>query len=369
MSQYEFLVGTDNFDDLEVCPTASGFHFFYNPTKKSIVKRFILAQHPNVTYQCVVTMIEKDRKFTPRMEFSCRDNKKRIVEEAPSMDEEGRPVRARVDFDGCHENFWKLLSYVTNFPGIDIPRGRFSTVAIEDKDVLSAVLKMNDDKRRDVFRILLSAPGLTLTKEDINLLLRRKENLAEFEKELSAGRDETWWQKFFEKNKWIFGYGLNYEIIDTLHPQPHYGSLSYHGKGDQRGDVLGITKGTDARFTVLVEIKRPTSPLLQGKIEIRNGSWSLSGHLTDALAQIQGNIDQWNKGGSRQAQNVRQLESQGIFTVQPKGILVIGKLSELNPVSKLETFQRFRKSVHGVDVLTFDELLDRARFIVDHTQA
>ena len=369
MSQYEFLVGTDNFDDLEVCPTAiSGFHFFYNSTKKSVVKRFILAQHPNVTYQCAVTMIEKGRKFTPRVEFSCRDNKKRIIEEAASSDEEGRPIRGRVGLGDCHENFWKLLNYVANFPGIDIPRGRFSAVAIEDKDVLGAVLKMNDDKRRDVFRTLLSAPGLSLTKEDINLLLRRKENLAEFEKEISAGHNENWWQKFFEKNKWIFGYGLNYEIIDTLHPQPHYGDMSYDGRGGQRGDFLGITKGVDARFTVLVEIKKPTSSLLQGDEEIRNGSWSLSSDLTDALAQLQGNIDQWNKDGARQIENVRKLESEGIFTVQPKGILVIGKLAELEQLSKLETFQRFRNSVHGVDILTFDELLDRATFIADHNQ-
>jgi hypothetical protein len=57
-----------------------------------------------------------------------------------------------------------------------------------------------------------------------------------------------------------------------------------------------------------------------------------------------------------------------IFTVKPKGIIVIGSLSDLDTRSKRETFQRFRKSIHGVDILTFDELYQRARFIVDHKE-
>lgn len=36
----------------------------------------------------------------------------------------------------------------------------------------------------------------------------------------------------------------------------------------------------------------------------------------------------------------------------------------LDTRSKRETFQRFRKSIHGIDFLTFDELLKRAEFIV-----
>jgi hypothetical protein len=51
--------------------------------------------------------------------------------------------------------------------------------------------------------------------------------------------------------------------------------------------------------------------------------------------------------------------------VQPKGIVVVGSLSEVkDDRNKRETFQRFRKSIHGIDIITFDELLERAKFIV-----
>jgi Domain of unknown function (DUF4263) len=60
-----------------------------------------------------------------------------------------------------------------------------------------------------------------------------------------------------------------------------------------------------------------------------------------------------------------ELEGRRVYTVQPKGIIVIGMLSQLNSRSKRETFQRFRKSIHGIDMITFDELYKRAKYIVE----
>ncbi len=89
-------------------------------------------------------------------------------------------------------------------------------------------------------------------------------------------------------------------------------------------------------------------------------------NLTDAIAQIQANIQAWDKEGAQKPENRDILEGKGVFTVQPKGIIVIGSLSELKGSrTKHETFQRFRKSIHGVDILTFDELHQRAKFIVN----
>lgn len=56
--------------------------------------------------------------------------------------------------------------------------------------------------------------------------------------------------------------------------------------------------------------------------------------------------------------------------MKPKGIIVAGSLAQVeNDRTKPETFELFRKSIHGVDdIITFDELFERARFIVDrHT--
>lgn len=198
-----------------------------------------------------------------------------------------------------------------------------------------------------------------------NKSIDRKGKLSEFRNNIDREPDdEKWWQDFFENNKWIFGYGLNYEILRQEQTQPHYGGVAVDGKGGQKGDYLTSTVG-DINFTVLVEIKTPHTPLLQGSAEIRNGAWSFSKDLTDAISQIQANIDMWEKHGSRQPDNIDRLETDGVYTVKPKGIIVIGNLSQLDIRSKRETFQRLRRSIHGIDILTFDELLNRAEFIVE----
>jgi Domain of unknown function (DUF4263) len=122
------------------------------------------------------------------------------------------------------------------------------------------------------------------------------------------------------------------------------------------------------KFTALVEIKTPQTPLLTGEQEIRNGAWSLSKDLTDALAQLQANTDKWIDS-SKFEENKDALEKQGIYTVRPKAILVIGNLLEVkeDPRSRRQTFERFRRSIHGIEIITFDELYERAKFIVDHT--
>jgi hypothetical protein len=104
---------------------------------------------------------------------------------------------------------------------------------------------------------------------------------------------------------------------------------------------------------------------LQGSTEIRSGAWSLAKDLTDALWQIEANIDMWNKEGSVLADNRDAPEGRGVYTVQPKGIIVVGSLSQLDKRSKWETFQRFRRSIHGIDIITFDELFQRAKYIVE----
>ena len=53
-------------------------------------------------------------------------------------------------------------------------------------------------------------------------------------------------------------------------------------------------------------------------------------------------------------------------TVKPKGIVVVGMLNTLEQdQTKLDTFALFRKGIYVVEIITFDELHDRARYIVE----
>ena len=80
------------------------------------------------------------------------------------------------------------------------------------------------------------------------------------------------------------------------------------------------------------------------------------------------NCSTWEKEGSRSEENREALTQQGIFTVQPKGILVIGHTKQLTDSQRRSTLEMFRRNTLNPEILTFDELYERAKFIVKHTE-
>jgi Domain of unknown function (DUF4263) len=198
----------------------------------------------------------------------------------------------------CYDELWQLISFMQSLRDVEVPSHAFSLVSQGEAEIVAALRGRDAQSIVNIIKQLSTSEGVKLSHDDINQLLRRREVLDGFARGLKTKPNaESDWQKFFEWNKWIFGYGLNYQILRQEQPQPHYGGTRVDGRGGQRGDYLASTEG-DINFTVLVEIKTPGTPLLQGREEIRNGAWSLSKDLTDALSQLEANIDTWDKYGS-----------------------------------------------------------------------
>jgi hypothetical protein len=369
----DFVVGKDDWDQISIHPHAeTDYHWLYHKGRGRKIRYFVLDTRPLVRYLCKVTLIKSGDKFTPRLHFSIRDSEDEIREAEIPVTEETRTLKASIILDKCHENFWSLMSYLRATADIDTPSVSFSMKkgSRQQQEIADAFLKLDPEFIRAVLQN--SASGI-LTSQDLNQAAARKEQLAEFERGLLyENNDESYWQEFFNTNKWIFGYGLNYVILD-VNGNVYTGGRNLHGKGGTRPDFYGSTRGK-AKFSVLVEIKTPDTPLLTGKAEIRSGVWSLSRELTDAVAQIQGNTDELNVSAARDRNNEQIL--RGKYTVTPKGILVVGSLGEFkDPQStvdiphKVWTFERFRRSLTNVEVITFDELHERAKFIVDQQPA
>ena len=59
--------------------------------------------------------------------------------------------------------------------------------------------------------------------------------------------------------------------------------------------------------------------------------------------------------------------------VKPKSFLVVGRLDELRSdcginIEKYRSFELYRRHTHRPEIITFDELFHRARFIVEHIE-
>lgn len=260
-------------------------------------------------------------------------------------------------------------------------------INISDHDLRKVILTKEQARNlvhenQNLFSELVSSE---LTKEDVIALGYRKKQLDVFVRLLNNNEyfediktqkacrgDEELWQKFFERNQWIFGYGLHFVFVtgfeDRKLEQIVQGSdLMHRGK---RVDALMMTRGI-INSLCFVEIKTHRTPLLE-KSSYRPGCWAPSRELSGAVAQVQGTVASAVRNLS---DRIRPCTVEGdptgeeIFNYKPRAFIVIGNLSELvgeHGVNseKLRSFELYRNSISGVEIITFDELHERTKFIV-----
>lgn len=185
------------------------------------------------------------------------------------------------------------------------------------------------------------------------------------ENKLSESSEEKIWQYFFEKNQWIFGYGLDYRFQQILQREAHLSDAEIDGSNTVIGDyLLG-----DKFFTMFVELKKPSTQLFANE-KNRSNSWRLSNDLIDSVSQI---LEHKASGLIRfEKQQYIKNEPIGQKAYDSKVFLIIGNWSELeNSTStqekeiKKKTFELFRRDSRNIEILTFDELFERACYIAN----
>ncbi|MEO3852967.1 Shedu immune nuclease family protein [Streptomyces sp. B8F3] len=184
------------------------------------------------------------------------------------------------------------------------------------------------------------------------------------------------WQAFFEANQWIVGYGLNLiacESINDGKPECITTGANIFGGAGKRIDAIMRSKGLISS-TLFCEIKTHDTELLS-KTPYRAGVYRASKELGGGVAQVQKTVSKAQQLISSQFL-ARIYEEDGtptgteLSTTRPRQVVVIGSLREftrngaVNP-EKMSSFERYRTSIQDVEVITFDELYERACFIVE----
>ena len=119
----------------------------------------------------------------------------------------------------------------------------------------------------------------------------------------------------------------------------------------------------------MVELEKPNTPIFD-KTKNRSGSWRLSKDLIFAVSQILEQKAAWQiKSQTNQYNKNRQIIKQK--TIDPKVILIFGHTEQfmgddLDNEIKSRTFELFRRNQRNFDIITYDELFERANFIVHH---
>ena len=298
-----------------------------------------------------------------------------------------KPHNATFSFVGDEIN--KFIEFIKNVQSIQFEhRG---SVNITDEELNRIVLSDSQAKSllQDNHELFTEVLRSEVTTKDLISVGYRKKQIEVFNhlftdaayfanlKEIKKTSNEGLWQKYFEKNEWIFGYGLGYLFLTGLDDkkleqvvQGH--SVTDHGK---RVDALMKTKGIISNLC-FVEIKTHATKLLDTN-PYRSGCWAPSKELAGAVAQVQGTVASAIDSLSHQINSEDKSGNptgEEIFNYQPKSFLVIGSLEEFSGEygvnkDKLRSFELFRRNTMNPEIITFDELYERARFIVQHNES
>lgn len=375
---------------LEIRPAADSPHLlcFYDPVNSRLVTSFILEDAKFVRTLMDVKLTNSGGTLHARVRLWKRKKPSGEVvsEDIPDIPAT-RALKASVGVDGGYAAFWIVIAFIQALPGVELPESSFKLVTLDDNELAELLAKQDKSSVLAAMRLSI---GDGLTQADINMLTNRRDQLDEFHRLLSDSKyfaeqrkkshsPEAVWQRFFERNQWIFGYGLTFVACESLSDDKleriTTGAGVFTGAG-KRADAAMRTRGYLSSL-LFGEIKTHETELLAANAYRPPDVYRPSLELIGAVAQIQKTADKAVHNLQQRLHKVA--DSSGsptgieVLTVRPRQILIIGHLRQLEEThgineEKAHSFELFRRSVQGLEILTFDELYERAKFIVQEVE-
>lgn len=214
----------------------------------------------------------------------------------------------------------------------------------ENLNILQMIRQLDEDSSEKIY------DNIKLEKLKLDVI----------EKNLNNNK-ESFWQNFFIKNPIILS-TLIPSVMQIICEQPFLGGKNILNKGGVLSDFL--YKSGFSNLSI-IEIKTPYQKLVN-KTELREGVYSISADLTAAIVQLKKQKDKFLKSYFQIRDESR---SQGIEiqAIDPKCYLLIGNTTELSKIQK-ESFELFRNELKDIEIITFNELLEKLKLIVSYLE-
>jgi hypothetical protein len=180
----------------------------------------------------------------------------------------------------------------------------------------------------------------------LEALIKRYEEM--LREKLVEGR----WQEFFNENPFILNMAFGYPVI-KVRDQASVGGRKLSGDGEKITDFL--VKNSLTNNTAIFEIKTPQTPILN-KTPFRDGVFTPSTDLSGSINQALDQKYQFQKQIAQIKDNTRlyDIESYAVHCC-----LVIGSTPDGDDRKK--SFELFRRNSKDVEIVTFDELLEKLK--------
>ena len=251
------------------------------------------------------------------------------------------------------------LASSLGLPLVEIRRGRHPVTQLMT-DVVGGARTLDSVEQDGLIDLAVSESrrmaetrpeALAKLKADIDLVTL--ETLIDgFERALSAGKAEPYWQKFFEMNPFALHLAFGYSVIQ-VRSQASVGGRSLSGAGDKIADYL--VKNPESNNVGIFEIKRPKAGLVR-PTTYRGAVHAPTEELAGSITQILDQRYQLQRSltALKEASRDYELEQYAIGCC-----LVIGRTP--SEPDEQKSFELFRHSLKDITVVTYDELLAKLK--------
>jgi len=236
------------------------------------------------------------------------------------------------------EEFAKLVGRTNRF----VKGGATLT---EQKEAITVILqnvkKITEQQPRELIKL----------KNDIDLV-NLEQLIQKFGEMLEKKRNESQWQYLFQQNPFIINMAFGVPVVN-VQGQASVGGHRLSGGGGKIADFL--VKNSLSNNAAIVEIKTPSMSLIQSK-SYRSGVHGPSQELSAAVSQVLDQVYLLQKDINSIKVNSKLYD---IESYHINGILIAG--SSLESANEQKSFEYFRGNSKNVQVLTFDELLEKLK--------
>lgn len=357
--------------------------FIYNGDV--IIGGFIIVKKETIQTILKVSFYKSkiDNKYLPRLEFRKEDS---VAELTKSR---GNDVIIKFSDGDEARAFWKVIHFLQGFKDL-VDLGDFhSKYQAVSFDTYLVDFK-NKAQAEKIKELLSLTENVKLTNDEIKELLfsqRRnsihwfyaflkdltKDGIRAFDayrekQHIKENGDEVIWHHFLKNNEWIIGLNVDIKFIRDLLSKQKVGNENSKGVGSPEVDLLGISY-----FTTLIELKTSKTTIfkLNKTSRSRANTWDFSEDFIEAYSQVLAQRSEITEQKNIITDNGAILDTKLHRILDPKAILIIGNRNEEFPHIrrteydiKTDCFERIRRDNRNLEILTYDELFERAFHIV-----
>ncbi len=350
---------------------------------------FILAKNSRSKIICEISFFKSSitQKYIPRLSF-----KRLLLNNEEQNSRNPLKVTIQLTDSNSAQNFWKLIGFLNSYKHlVDVGEFESQYKVVPKESYILEFKDKNDKQKLEDLKELINIAELSTSDLKALTFESRKQNLKAFlyllkNKKFPSGMDshtiyrnryrvrngeEYIWHHFLKKNDWILGLNVDLKFVIEFLDEQKLGFEDSKGKGSPQTDLLGISE-----FTTLVELKHSNTNIFKNeKIKGRANTWDFTSDFIEGISQCLGQKFELDKSFDQKdfiKDDNTYLEKDGIQSIDPQSILLIGNKKREFPINKNDrnniiknkTLQRFRRNNRNIDVLTFDELFERAYHII-----